>query len=102
MESKNKTFRLPNGLVILFEEMSWSNTFALAITVPAGSVFDPPNAEGLAALTCEMTNRGAGKYNNRSFLEALEKYGAVKGSFLAIKRILRCNPFCKGGYDPVP
>lgn len=35
-------------------------------------------------------------------IEALEKYGAVKGSFLAIKRILRCNPFCKGGYDPVP
>ena len=75
MESKNKTFRLPNGLVILFEEMSWSNTFALTITVPAGSVLDPPNAEGLAALTCEMTNRGAGKYNNRRFLEALEKYG---------------------------
>ena len=35
-------------------------------------------------------------------LEALEKYGAVKGSWLAFKRILRCNPFHKGGYDPVP
>jgi putative membrane protein insertion efficiency factor len=35
-------------------------------------------------------------------LEALEKYGAAKGSFLAAKRILRCNPFAKGGYDPVP
>ena len=35
-------------------------------------------------------------------LEALEKYGALKGGFLALKRILRCNPFCKGGYDPVP
>ena len=35
-------------------------------------------------------------------LEALEKYGAVKGSWLAIKRILRCNPLCKGGHDPVP
>ena len=35
-------------------------------------------------------------------LEAVEKYGAVKGSFLAAKRILRCNPFHKGGYDPVP
>lgn len=75
MESKNNTLKLPNGLVILFEEMSWSNTFALAIRVPVGSTLDPPNAEGIAALTCEMTNRGAGKYNNRSFLETLEKYG---------------------------
>lgn len=35
-------------------------------------------------------------------LEAIQKYGAVKGSFLAAWRILRCNPFSKGGYDPVP
>lgn len=35
-------------------------------------------------------------------LEAVEKYGALRGSFLAVKRILRCNPFCRGGYDPVP
>jgi len=35
-------------------------------------------------------------------LEALEKYGAVKGSYLACRRILRCHPFAKGGYDPVP
>lgn len=35
-------------------------------------------------------------------IEAIKKYGALKGSFLAAKRILRCNPFFKGGYDPVP
>lgn len=35
-------------------------------------------------------------------VEAVTKYGALKGSFLAIKRILRCNPFFHGGYDPVP
>ena len=35
-------------------------------------------------------------------LEAIEKHGAFKGSFLAVYRILRCNPFSKGGYDPVP
>ncbi len=35
-------------------------------------------------------------------IEAYEKYGVVKGSYLTAKRILRCNPLCKGGYDPVP
>ena len=33
---------------------------------------------------------------------SITKYGALKGTGLAIWRILRCNPFCKGGYDPVP
>lgn len=36
-------------------------------------------------------------------LEAIEKYGALKGSCLAFRRILRCHPFYKGDpYDPVP
>ena len=35
-------------------------------------------------------------------IEALQIHGVFKGSYLSIKRILRCNPFCKGGYDPVP
>lgn len=35
-------------------------------------------------------------------IQAIEKYGPLKGTFLAVKRILRCNPFAKGGYDPVP
>jgi len=35
-------------------------------------------------------------------IEAIEKYGPLKGLGLAIWRILRCNPFSKGGYDPVP
>lgn len=34
--------------------------------------------------------------------EALEKHGLIKGSLLTVWRILRCNPFAKGGYDPVP
>lgn len=35
-------------------------------------------------------------------VEAIQKHGALKGGALAFWRILRCNPFCKGGYDPVP
>lgn len=35
-------------------------------------------------------------------LEAVSRHGVVKGSILAAWRILRCNPFSKGGYDPVP
>lgn len=35
-------------------------------------------------------------------ITAIERYGAVKGGGMAAWRILRCNPFSKGGYDPVP
>lgn len=35
-------------------------------------------------------------------IDALRSHGAVKGSVLGAWRILRCNPFCRGGYDPVP
>ncbi|MCQ4726486.1 membrane protein insertion efficiency factor YidD [Anaerotignum faecicola] len=34
--------------------------------------------------------------------EAVMKYGAVKGGCLAVRRLLKCHPFHKGGYDPVP
>lgn len=35
-------------------------------------------------------------------VEAIAKYGAVVGAYYALRRILRCHPFCAGGYDPVP
>lgn len=35
-------------------------------------------------------------------IEAIEIHGICKGTLLAVWRILRCNPFCKGGWDPVP
>ena len=33
--------------------------------------------------------------------QAVERYGALKGTWMGVKRILRCQPFCKGGHDPV-
>ena len=35
------------------------------------------------------------------FIQALEKYGLIKGTYLGIKRILRCHPWNPGGYDPL-
>jgi uncharacterized protein len=35
-------------------------------------------------------------------LEALERYGAAAGSYLTLRRLVRCHPWCDGGHDPVP
>jgi len=39
---------------------------------------------------------------SRYALQAIEQHGALKGWGLALRRLMRCHPFCKGGHDPVP
>lgn len=39
---------------------------------------------------------------SRYAIEALQRHGAAGGSYLAARRVLRCHPGCRGGYDPVP
>ena len=50
-----------------------------------------------AAFSCSPNNEDGQSGNT-----PVEKYGALKGGWMAFRRILRCNPFHKGGYDPVP
>ncbi len=75
MESFNRIHRYDNGLVLLFEKMDWTEAFAVRLCLNGGSVFDLPGEFGLASLTCEMTNRGAGEYDNRAFLAEQENIG---------------------------
>ncbi len=36
------------------------------------------------------------------FIQAVNSYGAVRGSWMGVRRILRCHPFARGGWDPLP
>ena len=84
MDNKNRVFQFDNGLVLLYEEMAWSESFAIGISVPAGAIWEQEDLAGVASITCEMTNRGAGEFSNRAFLETLENLG-VRSSESASK-----------------
>jgi predicted Zn-dependent peptidase len=75
---------LANGLTLVAEEMPWLESAAFALLTTAGCAYEPADRLGLASLTCEMTQRGAGERDSRRFLEDLENLGADSSASVSI------------------
>ena len=69
---------LPNGLVLVAESMPWLESAAFTLVLPAGCVHEPANQGGLSSFTCEMTLRGAGRRDNRQFIQDLDNLGVER------------------------
>jgi predicted Zn-dependent peptidase len=67
-----------NGLVLVAESITSLESAAFTFLVPAGSVHDPENRQGLSGFTCEMVLRGAGPRDSRQFIESLENLGVER------------------------
>jgi predicted Zn-dependent peptidase len=68
-----------NGLVLLAEPMESVESVAFTFRVPAGTAVEPESKGGLAGLTCELILRGAGKRDNRQFVNDLDNLGVERG-----------------------
>jgi predicted Zn-dependent peptidase len=68
--------RLANGLTLVAEEMDWLESAAFALLTPSGCSYERVEQAGLAGLTCEMAERGAGERDSRQFVSDLENLGA--------------------------
>jgi predicted Zn-dependent peptidase len=75
---------LANGLTLVAEEMDWLESAAFAFLLPAGCVYEKPSEAGLASLTCEMLERGAGERDSRQFVSDLENLGADISSSVSV------------------
>jgi zinc protease len=73
-------FRLPNGISVVVNENHTNPTFALQGSLPAGSVMDPRDRQGIAGLTAAMLTRGTEKHTAREFAALLEDVGASLGA----------------------
>ncbi|HMC12388.1 MAG TPA: pitrilysin family protein [Pirellulaceae bacterium] len=84
MPQKIHNQSLSNGLTLVAEEMPWLESAAFALLMPAGCVYEPADKLGLASLTCEMAQRGAGPRDSRQFLDDLENLGADSSASVSI------------------
>src|SRR4029079_17646887 len=64
--------------------MPWLESAAFALLMPAGCAYESSDKLGLASLTCEMSQRGAGKRDSRQFLADLENLGADSSASVSI------------------
>ena len=76
MSQKIFSHRLASGLTLVAEEMDWLESAAFALLTPSGCAYEPMAQAGLAGLTCEMVERGAGERDSRQFVSDLENLGA--------------------------
>jgi predicted Zn-dependent peptidase len=81
---KIHSHQLPTGLTLVAEEMPWLESAAFALLLPAGCAYEPADKLGIASLTCEMAQRGAGERDSRRFLEDLENLGADTSASVSI------------------
>ncbi len=69
------TLTLPNGMTVLIQDMPWLRTAAFSLAVPAGVQHEAESKAGLASLTCEMVQRGAGHYSSRDLVAVQDNLG---------------------------
>ncbi len=72
--------RLPNGLVVLGEAMPWLESVAFTLMLPGGTCGETNDRAGLAGLTLELSQRGAGEFSSRQVVEQLDFLGVERSS----------------------
>lgn len=83
MQQKLLQHRLANGLVILGERMPWLESAAFTLMLPGGTCREPVGREGLAGLTLELSQRGAGSLSSREIVERLDFLGVERSSHVS-------------------
>jgi predicted Zn-dependent peptidase len=80
MQQRVFEHRMSNGMVVLGEPMPWLESVAFSLLLPAGTQNEPMERLGLAGMTLEMCQRGAGPYSSRDIVEELDFLGVERAS----------------------
>jgi predicted Zn-dependent peptidase len=80
MQQQVFEYKLPNGLVVLGERMPWLESVAFTIMLPGGTCRETTDRAGLAGLTLELSQRGAGEFGSREVVERLDFLGVERSS----------------------